>query len=45
VGGAFAFAAYGAATTAGRELLDSGTYGYWETAGLGGKATQEAFNR
>ena len=32
VGGAFAFAAYGAAATAGRELLESGTYGYWETA-------------
>src|SRR5215218_2614203 len=33
VGGAFAFAAYGAAASAGRELLESGTYGYWETAG------------
>jgi 2-methylisocitrate lyase-like PEP mutase family enzyme len=43
VGGAFAFAAYGAAAAAGRELLDSGTYGYWETAGAGGKAVREAF--
>jgi 2-methylisocitrate lyase-like PEP mutase family enzyme len=45
VGGAFAFAAYGAAATAGRELLESGTYGYWETAGAGAKATHEAFSR
>jgi 2-methylisocitrate lyase-like PEP mutase family enzyme len=43
VGGAFAFAAYGAAAAAGRELLESGTYGYWETAGRGAKAVREAF--
>jgi 2-methylisocitrate lyase-like PEP mutase family enzyme len=43
VGGAFAFAAYGAAASAGRELLESGTYGYWETAGAGAQATREAF--
>jgi 2-methylisocitrate lyase-like PEP mutase family enzyme len=43
VGGAFAFAAYGAAVAAGRELLDSGTYGFWETAGPGAQATREAF--
>jgi 2-methylisocitrate lyase-like PEP mutase family enzyme len=43
VGGAFAFAAYGAAAAAGRELLESGTYGYWETAGAGAKAAHEAF--
>ena len=43
VGGAFAFAAYGAAAAAGRELLESGTYGYWETAGVGAKAAREAF--
>jgi 2-methylisocitrate lyase-like PEP mutase family enzyme len=43
VGGAFAFAAYGAAAEAGRELMDSGTYGYWETAGVGAKAAREAF--
>jgi 2-methylisocitrate lyase-like PEP mutase family enzyme len=43
VGGAFAFAAYGAAAAAGRELLESGTYGYWETAGTGAKAVREAF--
>lgn len=43
VGGAFAFAAYGAATAASRELLERGTYGYWETATSGAKATHEAF--
>jgi 2-methylisocitrate lyase-like PEP mutase family enzyme len=43
VGGALAFAAYGAAAAAGRELLNSGTYGYWETAATGAKATREAF--
>jgi 2-methylisocitrate lyase-like PEP mutase family enzyme len=45
VGGAFAFAAYGAAAQAGRELLESGTYGYWDTAGPGAKATREAFSK
>ena len=43
VGGAFAFAAYGAAVTAARELQDSGTYGFWGTAGPGAQATREAF--
>ena len=43
VGGAFAFAAYGAAVTAARELQDSGTYGFWETAGPGAQATRGAF--
>jgi 2-methylisocitrate lyase-like PEP mutase family enzyme len=43
VGGAFAFAAYGAAAAAARELMESGTYGYWETAAAGAKATREAF--
>jgi 2-methylisocitrate lyase-like PEP mutase family enzyme len=43
VGGAFAFAAYGAAATAGRELLEAGTYGFWETAGPGAAAIREAF--
>jgi 2-methylisocitrate lyase-like PEP mutase family enzyme len=45
VGGGFAFAAYGAAATAGRELLDEGTYGYWETAAVGAKTAREAFGR
>ena len=30
VGGSFAYTAYGAAVAAGRELLDHGTYGFWE---------------
>lgn len=45
VGGAFAFTAYGAAAAAGSELLEKGTYGYWETAANGVKATHEAFGR
>ena len=44
VGGGIAFAAYGAAATAGRELLESGTYDYWKTAGPGAKAVREAFD-
>ncbi len=43
VGGGFAFAAYGAAVSAGHELLESGTYGYWETGAIGGKAAHDAF--
>ncbi len=43
VGGAFAFAAYGAAVTAARELQDKGTYGFWEAARPGAQATREAF--
>jgi 2-methylisocitrate lyase-like PEP mutase family enzyme len=43
VGGAFAFAAYGAAAQAGRELLAQGTYGFWETAGAGAAAAHAAF--
>src|SRR3954471_8203924 len=45
VGGAFAYAALGAAAAAGNELLNSGTYGYWETAAQGAKAAVEAFGR
>ena len=43
VGGAFAYAALGAATDAARELLNEGTYGYWETAARGAKAARDAF--
>jgi 2-methylisocitrate lyase-like PEP mutase family enzyme len=43
VGGGFAFAALGALAAAGRELLDQGTYGFWENAGPGAKAAREAF--
>jgi 2-methylisocitrate lyase-like PEP mutase family enzyme len=43
VGGAFAFAALGALVAAGRELLDEGTYGFWQNAGVGAKAARAAF--
>src|SRR4051812_10839817 len=43
VGGGFAFVAAGALIAAGRELLEHGTYGFWETAGIGYQATHEAF--
>jgi 2-methylisocitrate lyase-like PEP mutase family enzyme len=43
VGGAFAFAALGAAVEAARELLDAGTYGFWDRAGAGARAARSAF--
>jgi 2-methylisocitrate lyase-like PEP mutase family enzyme len=43
VGGAFAYAALGAAVEAARELLDKGTYGYFERAGTGLQAARSAF--
>ena len=43
VGGAFAFAAFGAVVEAARELQDQGTYGFWERAGVGSKAAKSAF--
>lgn len=43
VGGAFAYAAYGVMVTAARELLDSGTYGYWEHSGAGHTAIHDTF--
>jgi 2-methylisocitrate lyase-like PEP mutase family enzyme len=43
VGGAFAFAALGAATEAARELLDEGTYGYFELTKLGLQSARPAF--
>jgi 2-methylisocitrate lyase-like PEP mutase family enzyme len=43
VGGAFAFAALGAAAEAARELLEQGTYGFLERAGAGARAANEAF--
>jgi 2-methylisocitrate lyase-like PEP mutase family enzyme len=43
VGGAFAYAALGAATEAARELLDHGTYGFWANAGTGWAAATRAF--
>ena len=44
VGGAFAFAALGAATEAARELIERGTYGYLEQAGVGLKSARAAFS-
>jgi 2-methylisocitrate lyase-like PEP mutase family enzyme len=43
VGGAFAFASLGALVEAGRELLEQGTYGFWENARVGAKAARAAF--
>jgi len=43
VGGAFAFAALGAVTAAARELLEHGSYGYWELAKPGSAAARAAF--
>jgi 2-methylisocitrate lyase-like PEP mutase family enzyme len=43
VGGAFAFAALGAVVTAARELMEDGTYGFWDVAGPGAKAAKDAF--
>jgi 2-methylisocitrate lyase-like PEP mutase family enzyme len=43
VGGAFAFAALGAAAEAARELIDTGTYGYLEQAGVGLQSARKAF--
>lgn len=43
VGGAFAYAAYGALVAAAKELQDQGTYDFWTTAGVGAQAAQAAF--
>jgi len=43
VGGAFAFAALGAVVEAARELLEEGTYTFWERAGTGSRAARSAF--
>ena len=45
VGGAFAFAAYGTLVEAARELLDQGTYSFWERTKAGRAAVEEAFRR
>ena len=45
VGGAFAYAALGALLKAGNELLNEGTYGFWELAGAGHKGAKAAFAR
>ena len=43
VGGAFAFVALGAMVEAARELLDHGTYSYWNQAKVGASAARTAF--
>jgi 2-methylisocitrate lyase-like PEP mutase family enzyme len=43
VGSAFAWVALGALAGAARELLDSGTYHFWEQAGAGSAAARAAF--
>jgi 2-methylisocitrate lyase-like PEP mutase family enzyme len=43
VGGAFAFAAYGAAAKAADELLSEGTYGFMDLSSAGAKAAHKAF--
>jgi 2-methylisocitrate lyase-like PEP mutase family enzyme len=43
VGGAFAFAALGTLVQASRELLEHGSYGYWELARPGTAAARAAF--
>ncbi len=45
VGGAFAYAAFGAAVEAARELQEQGTYGYWSLASSGATAVRAAFAR
>jgi 2-methylisocitrate lyase-like PEP mutase family enzyme len=43
VGGAFAFAAFGAVIGAANELLGDGTYGFLELAASGSKGARAAF--
>jgi 2-methylisocitrate lyase-like PEP mutase family enzyme len=43
IGGAFAFVAYNALIEAGRELLDHGTYSFWDQAAPGSAAARTAF--
>lgn len=43
VGGAFAFAAYGALAAAAREFQTAGSYGFWDSATQGRQVTSTAF--
>ena len=45
VGGSFFYVGMGAVVTAARELLEQGTYGYWDVAGPGATAARAAFKR
>jgi 2-methylisocitrate lyase-like PEP mutase family enzyme len=42
IGGGFAYVALGAVVEAARELREEGTYGFWDTAGVGAKAWRDA---
>jgi 2-methylisocitrate lyase-like PEP mutase family enzyme len=44
VGSAFMYVAFGALAEAGRELLEQGTYGFWETAIAGAGVSAGAFS-
>ena len=44
VGSGFALTALGALVEAGRELLDQGSYGFWQRAGLGSEVARKAFS-
>jgi 2-methylisocitrate lyase-like PEP mutase family enzyme len=44
VGSAFTWVALGGVIEAARELLDAGTYGFWERAGAGMQAVRHAFH-
>jgi len=44
VGGGFSLVGLGAVSAAARELLNEGTYGYWEQAGAGATARHAAFD-
>jgi 2-methylisocitrate lyase-like PEP mutase family enzyme len=43
VGSAFSLAALGALVESARELLEQGTYGFWQRAGIGSELADEAF--
>jgi 2-methylisocitrate lyase-like PEP mutase family enzyme len=45
VGSGFALTALGALVAAGRELLEQGSYGFWDLAGVGSAAARTAFAR
>ena len=44
VGSGFALTALGALVEAGRELLDQGSYGFWQRAGTGSDVARKAFS-
>jgi 2-methylisocitrate lyase-like PEP mutase family enzyme len=44
IGGAFFYAAFGAAADAAKEFLDQGTFGFWDLAGRGLQATHRTLS-